>query len=159
MIEHCAPQYSSMYRLVLRTQPEYVVHRSNWTMIDDVTFPSLPLLLVFSPLLPSFFLHLSTSVFFPFPLREGVILRKLNIVLETYNPRGSLYPFLAYSRFLFSSRLLSFSLSLSLFAVSESSPLSSHYFFLSISLFSLSISLYYFDLLLLLILALSRSSS
>lgn len=39
MIEHCVPQCSSMYEPALRAQSEYVVHRSNWTMIDDVTFP------------------------------------------------------------------------------------------------------------------------
>lgn len=46
MIEHCASQCSSMYRPALRARREYVIHRSNWTMIDDVTSPfppSLPL--------------------------------------------------------------------------------------------------------------------
>lgn len=77
MIEHCAPQCSSMYRPALCAQPEYVIHRSNWTMIDDVTFPSPPLLLVSSPLLPSLssLSPPSLPIFFSFPLREVVILR------------------------------------------------------------------------------------
>lgn len=42
MIEHCASQCSSMYRPALRARREYVIHRSNWTMIDDVTSPFRP---------------------------------------------------------------------------------------------------------------------
>lgn len=50
MIEHCAPQCSSMYRSVLRVQREYVVYRSNWTMIDDaMSAPPRLLLLSLSP--------------------------------------------------------------------------------------------------------------
>lgn len=67
MIEHCAPQCSSMYR---PAQREYVIHRSNWTMIDDVTFPSRPLLSVSSLFVVFLSLFLS---FFPsvlFPLRH-----------------------------------------------------------------------------------------
>lgn len=48
----------------LRAQREYVVHKSNWTMIDDVTFLPLSLSLVSSFALCYFF-SLSLSVFFP----------------------------------------------------------------------------------------------
>lgn len=156
MIEHCTPQCSSMYRSALRALSEYVVHRSNWTMIDDVTFPSPPLLLVSSPLLLSLsLLLLCLSHFFPFPLRKVVILRKLNIALETYNPQGSFYLSLAYSRplSLFPSSLaflsLPFFLFLSLSTISKSSPLlcryfsSSHSLFLSLFLFLYTISICY----------------
>lgn len=58
MIEHCAPQCSSMYRSSLRAQREYVIHRSNWTMIDDTMSAPLCLLvptLSAVRLLPFFF--------------------------------------------------------------------------------------------------------
>ena len=68
MIEHCAPQCSSMYRSALRAQREYVVHRSNWTMIDDVmSAPPRRLALAsrsFPRFLPLFFaLCLAPSLF------------------------------------------------------------------------------------------------
>lgn len=71
MIEHCAPQCSSMYRPALHAQPEYVVHRSNWTMIDDVTFPSPLLLFVSSLLLPLSLSCAHTHSILPFPTSRG----------------------------------------------------------------------------------------
>lgn len=126
MIEHCAPQCSSMYKSALRAQREYVIHRSNWTMIDDVTFPS-PSLRPVSTLFVvfSFFLFLSLllslSTFPTPPLREVVILRKLNIALETHNPRGSLSHLFAFS--LTFPRLSYRSLLFSLSVTSERVPL------------------------------------
>lgn len=167
MIEHCAPQCSSMYRPALSTQSEYVVHRSNWTMIDDVTFLSPLLLFVSSslrpcgPLSPSlcfsvcfslFLAHsfsLSLTVFFPTSRGSN----PPQAEHRTGDAQSSrLFPSFSYFFvFLFSSRtLLVFplflSFSFSFYSVREFSFTLSLFLSLSFS-FSLSISLYYFDLL------------
>lgn len=85
-------------------------------MIDDVTFPSpSPSAASLRSLLPSLFLSLSRplSILPSLPLREVVILRKLNIALKTHNPRSSLFHSFAYSQPLSSPPLCCFCLFLS----------------------------------------------
>ncbi|KAL0120759.1 hypothetical protein PUN28_008441 [Cardiocondyla obscurior] len=169
MIEHCAPQCSSMYRPTLRAQPEYVVHRSNWTMIDDVTFLSPLLCRVSSSMSPPPSLVRQHGILLSPASRSSNPPQAEHRIEDAQSSRLSLSFFHLFVVSLFLSSL-ALSTLFSFLSSSRSSPLPPRVLFYSLAIslpsFSLSfsfslflsISLYYFDLLPLLIPALSRSS-